>query len=60
LGHHDGDWFRFKDEKVGTKFLSKGKCVVFKNINKYVDDGQAEFYVTKNKTSGTAYVKFYD
>jgi hypothetical protein len=60
------DAYDLKDETVGTKKLTKGKCVTFKNINKYVDksrsedESQAEFYVTKNSKSGTAYVKFYD
>ncbi|WP_051271388.1 hypothetical protein [Shimazuella kribbensis] len=58
--------YKMKDEKVGTKKLKKGQCAVFKNINKYVDEGpyessgQAEFYVTKSKKSGKAHVKFYD
>jgi hypothetical protein len=51
---------RSADNKVASKKLRKGQCAVFHNVNKYVDEGQAEFYVTKNKKSGTAHVKFYD
>jgi hypothetical protein len=51
---------RNQDNKVASKKLNKGQCAVFHNVNKYVDEGQAEFYVTKNKNSGKAHVKCYD
>ncbi|WP_028776605.1 hypothetical protein [Shimazuella kribbensis] len=50
----------FKDDEIGTKTLSKGKCAVFRNINRYLEGNRAELYLKKNPNSGIAHVKFYD
>ncbi|MXQ53409.1 hypothetical protein [Shimazuella alba] len=54
------DGFNNASDIVGTRCLSKGKCTNFKNVNKYVDDGQAEFFVQKDANTGKETMSFWD
>ncbi|MCR8860924.1 hypothetical protein NQ113_27640 [Bacillus pseudomycoides] len=56
LWEYDPDSY---NDYVGTRYIARGKCGVFKDIGRFVDGSQAEFFA-KSRSSSSMHLIFYD